>query len=215
MSKVRVNGFSISLDGFAAGPDQSLKHPLGVRGPELFEWFMATRSWKEMQKLEGGSTGEDDAWAHKAMENVGAWIMGRNMFGPIRGEWGDRDWKGWWGDDPPYHALTYVLTHHAHDPIEMEGGTTFHFVTDGLKSAFAQAREAAGDKKVSIAGGASCAQQALAAGLVDEVDLQVSPVILGAGERLLDNFEPGSAPELELERVLEAPGVAHLRYRVT
>ena len=149
------------------------------------------------------------------MEGFGAFIMGRNMYGPIRGEWGDTDWKGWWGDDPPYHAPTYVLTHHAHDPIEMEGGTTFHFVTDGLESAFAQARETAGDKKVSIAGGASCAQQALAAGLVDEVDLQVSPVILGAGERLLDNFEPGSAPELELERVLEAPGVAHLRYRVT
>lgn len=196
---------SISLDGFVAGPNQSEDNPLGEGGLALHAWHLGEQAEQPVNKQVGV----------EMMEGFGAFIMGRNMYGPIRGEWGDTDWKGWWGEDPPYHAPTYVLTHHAHDPIEMEGGTTFHFVTDGLDFAFAQAREAAGDKKISIAGGASCAQQALAAGLVDEVDLQVSPVILGAGERLFDNFEPGSAPELELERVLKAPGVAHLRYRVT
>ena len=204
MTQVNLS-MSISADGFVAGPNQSEDNPLGEGGMALHAWHLGDQAEHPVNKQV----------ADEMMEGFGAFIMGRNMYGPIRGEWGDTDWKGWWGDDPPYHAPTYVLTHHAHDPIEMEGGTTFHFVTDGLESAFAQARETAGDKKVSIAGGASCAQQALAAGLVDEVDLQVSPVILGAGERLLDNFEPGSAPELELERVLEAPGVAHLRYRVT
>jgi dihydrofolate reductase len=204
MTQVHLS-MSISADGFVAGPNQNEDNPLGEGGLALHAWHLGDQAQHPVNKQV-----QDEM-----MEGFGAFIMGRNMYGPIRGEWGDTDWKGWWGDDPPYHAPTYVLTHHAHDPIEMEGGTTFHFVTDGLESAFAQAGEAAGDEKVSIAGGASCAQQALAAGLVDEVDLQVSPVILGAGERLLDNLEPGSAPELELERVLEAPGVAHLRYRVT
>jgi len=204
MTQVNLS-MSISADGFVAGPNQNEDNPLGEGGLALHAWHLGDQAEHPVNKQV----------ADEMMEGFGAFIMGRNMYGPISGEWGDTDWKGWWGDDPPYHAPTYVLTHHAHDPIEMEGGTTFHFVTDGLESAFAQARETAGDKKVSIAGGASCAQQALAAGLVDEFDLQVSPVILGAGERLLDNFEPGSAPELELERVLEAPGVAHLRYRVT
>lgn len=204
MTQVNLS-MSISADGFVAGPNQNEDNPLGEGGLALHAWHLGDQAEHPVNKQV----------ADEMMEGFGAFIMGRNMYGPIRGEWGDTDWKGWWGDDPPYHAPTYVLTHHAHDSIEMEGGTTFHFVTDGLESAFAQAREAAGDNKVSIAGGASCAQQALAAGLVDELDLQVSPVILGAGERLLDNFEPGSAPELELERVLEAPGVAHLRYRVT
>lgn len=204
MTQVNLS-MSISADGFVAGPNQNEDNPLGEGGLALHAWHLGDQAEHPVNKQV----------ADEMMEGFGAFIMGRNMYGPIRGEWGDTDWKGWWGDDPPYHAPTYVLTHHAHDSIEMEGGTTFHFVTDGLESAFAQAREAAGDKKVSIAGGASCAQQALAAGLVDELDLQVSPVILGAGERLLGNFEPGSAPELELERVLEAPGVAHLRYRVT
>ena len=204
MTQVHLS-MSISIDGFVAGPNQSEANPLGEGGLALHAWHLGDQAEDPVNKQV----------ADEMMEGFGAFIMGRNMYGPIRGEWGDTDWKGWWGDDPPYHAPTYVLTHHAHDPIEMEGGTTFHFVTDGLDSAFAQAREAATDKKISIAGGASCAQQALGAGLVDEVDLQVSPVILGAGERLFDNFEPGSAPELELERVLTAPGVAHLRYRVT
>jgi dihydrofolate reductase len=204
MTQVNLS-MSISADGFVAGPNQNEDNPLGEGGLALHAWHLGDQAEHPVNKQV----------ADEMMEGFGAFIMGRNMYGPIRGEWGDTDWKGWWGDDPPYHAPTYVLTHYPHDSIEMEGGTTFHFVTDGLESAFAQAREAAGDKKVSIAGGASCAQQALAAGLVDEVDLQVSPVILGAGERLLDNFEPGSAPKLELARVLEAPGVAHLRYRVT
>jgi dihydrofolate reductase len=147
------------------------------------------------------------------MDGMGATIMGRNMFGPIRGEWEDSDWKGWWGDVPPYHCPVFVLTHYPHHPIEMEGGTTFHFVTDGIESAYAQAEAAAGDRAISIAGGASCARQAIAAGLVDEIDLQINPVILGSGERLFDGFEAGK-PALELVRVLEAPGVAHLRYRV-
>ena len=204
MTQVNLS-MSISADGFVAGPNQNEDNPLGEGGLALHAWHLGDQAEHPVNKQV----------ADEMMEGFGAFIMGRNMYGPIRGEWGDTDWKGWWGDDPPYHAPTYVVTHHPHDPIEMEVGTTFHFVTDGLESAFAQARETAGDKRVSIAGGASCAQQALAAGLVDEFDLQVSPVILGAGERLLDNFEPGSAPELELERVLEAPGVAHLRYRVT
>jgi dihydrofolate reductase len=147
------------------------------------------------------------------MDGIGATIMGRNMFGPIRGEWADSDWKGWWGDNPPYHCPVFVLTHHAHAPIEMKGGTTFQFVTDGIESAYAQAKATAGDRAISIAGGASCARQAIEAGLVDEIDLQVNAVILGSGERLLDGLEAGK-PALELARVLEAPGVAHLRYRV-
>jgi dihydrofolate reductase len=147
------------------------------------------------------------------LDGMGATIMGRNMFGPIRGEWADSDWQGWWGDTPPYHCPVFVLTHYPHDPIEMKGGTTFHFVTDGIESAYAQAKAAAGDRDISIAGGASCARQAIKAGIVDEIDLQVAPVILGSGERLFDGFEPGN-PQLKLVRVLEAPGVAHLRYQV-
>lgn len=147
------------------------------------------------------------------LDGMGATVMGRNMFSPIRGEWGDSDWTGWWGDTPPYHCPVFVLTHYPHDPIEMRGGTTFHFVTDGIESAYAQAKEAAGGRDISIAGGASCARQAIAAGLVDEIDLQIAPVILGSGERLFDGFET-RRPALELVRVLDAPGVAHLRYRV-
>jgi dihydrofolate reductase len=147
------------------------------------------------------------------LDGIGATIMGRNMFGPVRGEWGESDWRGWWGDTPPYHCPVFVLTHHRHDPIEMNGGTTFHFVTDGIESAYAQAKAAAGEGDISIAGGASCARQAIQAGLVDEIDLQVAPTILGSGERLFDDFEAG-IPELELARVLHAPGVAHLRYHV-
>jgi dihydrofolate reductase len=139
--------------------------------------------------------------------------MGRNMFGPVRGPWDDSDWQGWWGDTPPYHCPVFVLTHHKHDPIELQGGTTFHFVTDGIEAAYAQAVAAAGGRSISIAGGAYCARQAIAAGLVDEIDLQLNPVILGSGERLFDGFEAGR-PALELDRVLEAPGVVHLRYRV-
>src|SRR6266498_4869342 len=143
MSKVRVSAFAVSLDGYAAGPHQSLDNPLGVRGPELFEWFCSTQRWKQMQGEEGGATGVDDEWAQRGMENVGAWILGRNMFGPVRGPWLDDSWKGWWGDEPPYHVPVFVLTHHARAPLVMAGGTTFHFVTDGLVSALKQAKAAA------------------------------------------------------------------------
>ena len=151
MSKVRVSSFSVSLDGYAAGPRQSLENPLGERGPELFQWFFPTRTFKQMQGQEGGSTGTDNEWAQRGMENVGAWILGRNMFGPVRGPWPDDSWKGWWGDEPPYHVPVFVLTHHPRKPLEMKGGTTFHFVTDGIHAALERAREAAGrDKKTCV-----------------------------------------------------------------
>jgi dihydrofolate reductase len=190
---------SISADGYVAGPDQSADQPLGVGGLRLHDWHIGPA--------------KDHPVNQQVVADMGATIMGRNMFGPIRGEWGDSDWTGWWGDEPPYHCPVFVLTHYPHDPIEMQGGTTFHFVTDGIESAYAQAEAAAQGRDISIAGGASCARQAITAGLVDEIDLQISPVILGSGERLLDGFETG-APELELARVLEAPGVVHVRYRV-
>ncbi|MCV7421411.1 dihydrofolate reductase family protein [Mycobacterium yunnanensis] len=193
---------SISADGYVAGPDQSAEHPLGVGGQLLHGWHMGPESEHPVNRQV----------VAEMMDGMGATIMGRNMFGPVRGEWGDSDWTGWWGDEPPYHCPVFVLTHHAHDAIELTG-TTFHFVTDGVESAYAQAVEVAGDRPISIAGGASCARQAIRAGVVTEIDLQVSPVILGAGERLFDGFDAGS-PQLELVRVLEAPGVAHLRYRV-
>src|SRR5436305_395927 len=139
MAKVRVSSFAVSLDGFGAGPRQDIDNPLGIGGPELFGWFLATRTWREMHDKEGGSTGVDDEWARRGMENVGAWILGRNMFGPIRGPWRDDAWQGWWGDTPPYHVPVFVLTHHARQPIEMQGGTTFHFVTDGIDVALQRA----------------------------------------------------------------------------
>jgi dihydrofolate reductase len=194
---------SISADGYVAGPDQSEAEPLGIGGRALHDWHLGpTKDHPANRRV-----------IMDMMDGVGATIMGRNMFGPVRGEWGDSHWKGWWGAEPPYHCPVFVLTHYPHDPIEMEGGTTFHFVTDGIESAYAQARTVAGDQPISVAGGALCARQAIAAGIVDEIDLQVNPVILGSGERLLDGFAPGQ-PKLELVRVLEAPGVAHLRYRV-
>jgi dihydrofolate reductase len=194
---------SISTDGFIAGPGQCQEHPLGVGGEALHDWHLgAAKDHPANRRVVGDM-----------MDGMGATIMGRNMFGPIRGDWGESDWRGWWGEEPPYHCPVFVLTHYAHDPIEMAGGTTFHFITDGIECAYTQAKAAAGERDISIAGGASCARQAIAAGLVDEIDLQVSPVILGSGERLFDGFTAGT-PALELVRVLEAPGVAHLRYRV-
>ena len=214
MPKVRVAAFGVSLDGFGAGPDQSVENPLGRRGAELHEWFYPTRTFQRMYGSAEGTTGVDEDFAARSMAGLGAWIFGRNMFGPVRGPWPDESWKGWWGEEPPYHVPVFVLTHHRRPPLEMKGGTTFHFVTDGIESALAQAQEVAGDRDISIAGGASCARQAIKTGLVDEIDLQVSPVILGSGERLFDGFEAG-VPKLELVRVLHAPGVAHLRYAVT
>ncbi len=189
MSIVRVSSFSVSLDGFAAGPHQSLDAPLGIRGPELFEWFFATRTWKEMHRQEGGSTGVDNEWAQRAMKDVGAWILGRNMFGPVRGPWPDDSWKGWWGEEPPYHVPTFVLTHHPRPPLEMKGGTTFHFVTDGIEAALQRAKEAAGDKDVRIGGGAATIRQYLRARLIDELHLAFRPVLMGAGENLFAGID--------------------------
>jgi dihydrofolate reductase len=194
---------SISADGYVAGPNQREDQPLGVGGMALHEWHIGPAADHPVNRQV----------VSDMLDGMGATIMGRNMFGPVRGDWGNSDWKGWWGAEPPYHCPVFVLTHYAHDPIEMEGGTTFYFVTDGIESAYARAKEAAGDRDISIAGGASCARQAIKAGVVDEIDLQVSPVILGSGERLLDGFDAG-VPKLELARVLEAPGVLHVRYRV-
>jgi dihydrofolate reductase len=185
MSKVRVAGFGISLDGYSAGTDQNLQNPLGKDGPDVFQWFFRTRTFCEMLGKEGGATDTDDNFARRAMDNFGAFILGRNMFGPIRGAWVDDTWKGWWGDNPPYHAPTFVLTHHKREPIVMEGGTTFYFVTGGIHEALKMAKESAGEKDVKIGGGVSTVRQYLQAGLVDSVHLALGPVVLGRGESLL------------------------------
>ncbi len=189
MSKVKVACFGMSLDGFGAGPDQSLENPLGVGGPQLMQWFFPTRSFQKMQGGDGGETGIDDDFAVRSFANVGAWILGRNMFGPVRGPWPDDSWKGWWGDEPPYHVPTFVLTHHARAPLVMQGGTTFHFVTDGIHAALDAARKAAGGRDVRIGGGAATVRQYLQAGLVDELHLAVSPTLLGRGEPLLAGID--------------------------
>jgi dihydrofolate reductase len=192
MGKVRVAGFGVSIDGFGAGPGQSLENPLGKRGPELFQWYFPTRSFREMHGESGGETGPDDEFGRRAMEGFGAFILGRNMFGPAGDNWGGPDWKGWWGDNPPYHAPTFVLTHHARAPIVMEGGTIFHFVTDGIEAALAQAKAAAGDLDVKIGGGVSTVRQYLLAGAIDELHLAQSPVVLGQGESLFAGIDlPG------------------------
>ncbi len=189
MPKVVVQSIGVSLDGFAAGTDQALENPLGIRGPELMSWFFPTKTFKEQHGGEGGETGIDDSFAAESMSGKGAWILGRNMFGPIRGPWLNEDWKGWWGDDPPYHVPAFVLTHHPRETLVMKGGTTFHFVTDGIHSALEQAKAAAGDKDVRIGGGASTIRQYLAAGLIDELHLAVSPVVLGKGEPLFAGLD--------------------------
>ncbi|HET9309260.1 MAG TPA: dihydrofolate reductase family protein [Candidatus Sulfotelmatobacter sp.] len=188
MSKVRVAAFSISIDGFGAGPRQDLENPLGVRGTELHSWFFPTEVFQKMHGGSGGTTGVDNDVAAQSFENVGAWILGRNMFGPVRGPWPDDSWKGWWGDSPPYHTPVFVLTHHARRPLAMAGGTTFYFVTDGTESALKQAKEAAKGKDVRIGGGVSVIRQYLIAGQIDEMHLAVSPVLLGEGEHLLSGI---------------------------
>jgi len=189
MPKVRVAGFGVSLDGFSAGTDQSLNDPLGKRGPEIFQWFFHTKTFRAMHGQEGGSLDVDDAFARRAMENFGAFILGRNMFGPVRGPWPDGAWKGWWGENPPYHAPTFVLTHYEREPLVMEGGTTFHFVTGGIEEALRLARQAAGDKDVKIGGGVSTVRQYLQAGLVDSVHFALAPAVLGQGEALFSGLD--------------------------
>jgi len=189
MGRVRAAGFSISLDGYGAGPEQSLENPLGKGGTELHRWFFGTRTFQAMFGQGGGSEGVDESFAHRSMDGFGAFILGRNMFGPSRGDWPDDGWKGWWGDDPPYHAPTFILTHHAREPLVMEGGTTFHFVTDGIHAALERAREAAGDLDVKIGGGVSTVRQYLQAGLIDELHVAVSPVLLGRGEALFEGLD--------------------------
>jgi dihydrofolate reductase len=189
MSKVRVNSFSLSLEGYGAGPRQSPDEPLGVGGEELHNWIFPTRTWKEKDGHRGGSTGVDDGFVRRGLENLGAWILGRNMFAPSRGPWPDDGWKGWWGENPPYQTAVFVLTHHPRQPIEMAGGTTFHFVTDGIEAALARAREAAGSRDIRIGGGVETIRQYVRAGLVDEMHLAVSPVLLGSGEHLLAGLD--------------------------
>jgi dihydrofolate reductase len=189
MSQVRVAGFSISIDGFGAGPEQSLKDPLGKRGLELHEWFFHTRTFRAMTGEGGGSDGVDEAFAHRSMDGFGAFILGRHMFGPIRGPWPDENWTGWWGDNPPYHAPTFVLTHYPRAPIEMKGGTTFIFVTKGIEAALEQAKLAANGRDVKIGGGVDTVRQYLRAGLIDELHFALSPVVLGKGEAMLAGID--------------------------
>ncbi|MDE2596331.1 MAG: dihydrofolate reductase family protein [Sphingomonadales bacterium] len=189
MGQVRVAGFSISLDGYGAGPEQSLEAPLGRRGNELHGWFVGTKTFKTMVGAPGGSDGVDESFAHRSMDGFGAFILGRNMFTPERGPWLDQDWKGWWGDNPPYHAPTFILSHAPREPITMEGGTTFHFVTEGIHAALEHARAAAGTLDVKIGGGVATVRQYLQAGLIDELHVAVSPVLLGQGEALFAGLD--------------------------
>ena len=190
MGKVRVAAFTVSVDGFGAGPEQSLQDPLGKGGLDLHQWLLGTRTFRELQGAVGeASQGIDDRFAQRSFDGVGAWILGRNMFGPVRGPWPDDSWKGWWGDEPPYHVPVFVLTHHRRAPLPMAGGTTFHFVTDGIEAALAQARAAAGERDVRIGGGVATIRQFLAADLIDELHLVVSPIVLGRGESLLDGID--------------------------
>lgn len=213
MSKLRCH-ISISLDGFVAGPDQSEENPLGVGGDGLHDWVVPLAAFRRAHGEQGGEANASTSVFEEANANIGAGIMGRNMFGPIGGgDWGDEKWTGWWGDDPPYHYPVFVLTHHRRDPVEMAGGTTYHFVSDGIESALGQARKAAGGKDVMLWGGGQVVGQYLAAGLLDELELHVVPVLLGGGSRPLD--ELGNAHvRLEQVRAVEAPGVTHLTYRI-
>jgi len=189
MSRLRVASFSISLDGFGAGPDQSLQDPLGVGGESVHAWVFPTNTFQRMHGTGVGAAGIDDDYAARGFENLGAWILGRNMFGPIRGPWPDEAWKGWWGDEPPYHVPVFVLTHHARPPLEMKGGTIFHFVTGGIQDALDRARKAAAGKDIRLGGGVATIREYLRAGLVDEMHLAVSPVLLGSGENLLAGID--------------------------
>lgn len=209
MSRLRVHGFAISLDGYGAGPDQSLANPLGVGGEALHEWTVATRTFRKMFGQDGGSTGIDDAFVARGFDNIGAWILGRNMFGPIRGDWPDDAWKGWWGDTPPYHCPVFVLTHYPRPSIAMEGGTIFHFVTDGIHAALERATEAACGRDIRVGGGASTIRQYLQEGLVDEMHFAISPVLLGTGEPLFAGLD---LPKLGYRRSehVATPNATHI-----
>jgi len=212
MSKLRLS-ITMSLDGYVAGPDQSQENPLGVGAMELHEWFFPLKAFREMHGAEGGEVNDSSAVVEERRANIGATIMGRNMFGPVRGPWPDESWRGWWGEDPPYHHPVFVLTHHPREPLEMDGGTTFHFVSDGIESALAQARDAAQGRDIWLAGGASVVNQYLAARLVDEIDVSIAPLILGAGARLFEGLDRGTL-ELRQIRAVDAPGVTHIKYEV-
>jgi len=211
MAKLRF-GITMSLDGYVAGPRQSITHPLGEGADKLHDWAFAVRSFRALHGMEGGATGTDDEVAAESLHNNGATIMGRHMFGGGEGPWGDDPWKGWWGDDPPFHHPVFVLTHHPRDPLEMKGGTTFHFVTEGIHAALERAAAAAEGKEVNLGGGADVAQQYLRAGLIDEMEIHVVPVLLGDGARLFDHTD-GRQTEYECVRVVSSPSVTHFKYR--
>src|SRR6185312_13119052 len=208
MSKVKVSAFSVSLDGFAAGPRQDRENPLGVRGFELHGWFQKTAVFREMHHLGDGSQGVDNEFAAQSFQNVGAWILGRNMFGPIRGPWKDDSWKGWWGEEPPYHVPVFVLTHHERKPVKMKGNTVFHFVTDGIGSAVTRAKEAAAGKDIRIGGGVSTIRQFLQAGYIDEIHYAVSPVFLGSGESLFSGIDLFKLGFNKIQRII-GEGATH------
>jgi dihydrofolate reductase len=212
MPKLRVHAFAISLDGYGAGPNQDLANPLGVGAMELHKWYRATRTFRRMFGQDGGSTGIDDEIAARGFENIGAWIMGRNMFGPVRGPWPDETWRGWWGDNPPYHCPVFVLTSHPRASFTMEGGTTFHFVTDGVHAALERAREAANDKDVRVGGGVASIRQYLREGLIDEMHVAISPVLLGSGEHLLAGLDLPKVGYTCTEHI-PTPNAAHVVMR--
>jgi dihydrofolate reductase len=214
VGKVKAQ-ISVSLDGYMAGPNQSEENPLGEGGMGLHEWVFKLAAWREPHDRAGGEADENpsNAVIEAAQADVGAVVMGRNMFGPVRGPWGAEEWRGWWGDDPPFHVPVFVLTHHRREPLEMEGGTTFFFVSEGIESAIAQAKEVAGEKDVSIGGGAATIQQAIAAGLLDELLINQAPILLGGGEQLLGNLAAGIA-SFELTDLFRGPEALHLAYRV-
>jgi len=216
MSKLRVHTFSISIDGYGAGPNQDLEHPLGVGGPELFDWFFHTRTWQRMHGNEDGETGADDHMAAQGFEGIGAWILGRNMFGPVRGPWPDDEWKGWWGEEPPYHTPVFVLTHHPRAPLTMKGGTIFRFVTDGIHAALQQAKDAADGRDVRLGGGVSTIRQYLRAGLIDELHLAIAPALLGTGEHLMSGIDVRALGYECAEHIAGIRAAAHviLRKRV-
>ncbi|MFY9615488.1 MAG: dihydrofolate reductase family protein [Candidatus Dormiibacterota bacterium] len=214
MPKLRVHNISMSLDGYGAGPSQTIDNPLGVGGSRLHEWVFETRSGHQMEGTEGGDTGVDDDFIARGDAGIGATIMGRNMFGPVRGDWGSEDWTGWWGADPPFHHPVFVLTHHPRPPITMQGGTTFNFVDTGIDAALGLAFEAAGGKDVRLGGGAATIQQYLQAGLVDEMHVAIVPVLLGSGERLFDHLD-GGLDGYEIVEFVSSPAVAHVRFART